>query len=166
MSFRQTSDAQTSSKDNQRFSSVNYKREKTIMDWNRKVHSSPIKVYRRFSEHESKPKSEVRSLRRSEVRKFVEWESLSLNNPSVPSIIWFWWSINNELGIVCSERESMCELIDIWWLGRCVGKKPKNPNKDSFEYSFRPPHRFHSDYGHELTLYYILYYIKAHTRRR
>lgn len=50
---------QTIAKDNQRFLSVNYKRERTIMDWNRKVHSSPIKVYRRFSEHESKPKSEV-----------------------------------------------------------------------------------------------------------
>lgn len=52
---------QTIAKDNQRFLSVNYKSERKIMDWNRKVHSSPIKVYRRFSEHESKPKSEVRA---------------------------------------------------------------------------------------------------------
>lgn len=57
MNNRQISDAKT---DNQRFLSVNYKREKTLMDLNRKVHSSPIKVYRRFSEYESKPKSEVR----------------------------------------------------------------------------------------------------------
>lgn len=60
MNSRQISDVQTTSKDNQRFLSVNYKREKTTMDWNRKVHSSPIKLYRRFSEHESKPKSEVK----------------------------------------------------------------------------------------------------------